>query len=287
MPMPTWRRLLAPALLASPGVWLLLDGARRYHSSSEVVFGGLVVGGAVLLGRRGVTSQVLGRGAAWALLGPCLLALTALGIDRVAPPPGLLAVGAAAAGALALARPMLQTAEAKAAFAPLAFRRWLLLASSAAVAYAMGVGTLAVDLVGRTWNDLPFFVPAIVLPLLAGSLLASAVGVARMRAWGILLGALTSVLALVAGATASHSEVLRMLFASAALPGTMMVGAILAARARTSAAPSRSGAHVRIASEPAPAVVAARLRVAADDAVGVDELDDHAPSLRRVAVRGR
>jgi hypothetical protein len=271
--MSTWRRLFAPGLLAAPGVWLIFDGAQRYHSSSEAFFGGLVVVGSVLLGRPGVTSQVLGRGAAWALLGPCLLATAALGFDRVSPPLGLLAVGAAAAGALALSRPTLETAEAKTAFAPLAFRRWLLLASSAAVAYAMGVGTLAVELAGRTWHGLSLPVASLVLPLLAGSLLASAVGVARMRAWGVLLGALTAVLALVVGIRASHDEVLRAWLASAALPGTMMIGAILVARARASAPQPASDAHMRIASEPAPEALTARLRVATDEDIGVEDFE--------------
>jgi hypothetical protein len=118
-------------------------------------------------------------------------------------------------------------------------------------------------------------VESFALPLLAGSLLASAIGVARMRAWGVLLGALTSVLALASAATATES-VIRMVMASAALPGAIMAGAILAARARVSAAPSGSAAQLRIASDPTPA----RLRVAAEDDSVVEEIEPAVPRRR-------
>jgi len=276
-----WRRLLAQGLLAAPGVWLLADGALSSRSSSEIFLGGLVTTGAVLIGRRGVVSQVLGRGAAWTVLGPCLVAAAVvLGLDHTLPDAGLLATIAAAAGALALTRPMLATDEAKAAFAPLAFRRSLLFASYAAVAYAIGLGTAVVDLVGRSWQELSWLGHWVGLPLLAGSLLASAVGVARMRAWGVLLGACASVLALVVGATARDGG-LGTAIATAALPGAMMVGAIIAARWRASKAPRGAGARVRIASGPEPTTQRALLRIAVDDEAGIEEHEAPRAPARR------
>jgi hypothetical protein len=175
---------------------------------------------------------------------------------------------------------MLETKEAKAAFAPLAFRRWLLAASSAAVAWAMGIATLALELAPHPRHELAWVAMVLGLPLLAVSLLASAVGVARMRAWGILLGALTSVLALILGATASLEAVLGAVVASAALPGAMMAGAITIARTRASQAPPRASTTVRIASEPEPVVRATWQRIAAPEEVRLEVLDAPDASTR-------
>jgi hypothetical protein len=272
MPISIKRCLLATGLLALPGAWLILNGTSSYPS--QVFFGGLVTGGALLLGRRDVVSQVVGRGAAWALFAPCALAMAIqLVMDRSLPDVHSVAMGATAGAALALTRPILETNEARAAFAPLAFRRCLLLASSAAVAYAMWMSTLAFELtfgLGLEWVILVLGVP-----LLAVFLLASAVGVARMRAWGILLGGLSSVLALILGATASFN-MLGMLggavIASATLPGAMMVGAIAIARQRASHVLPHASTSA-IASEPEPVIRPAVLRIATPDEVPRETLD--------------
>jgi hypothetical protein len=193
-------------------------------------------------------------------------------VERRVPDLGIVATAAAASAALLLTRPMLETAEAKAAFAPLAARRWLLLASTAAVTASAALGTLLVELGSMPWHALPSLAQWVGLPLLAASLVASAVGVARMRAWGILLGAVTSVLALAVGA-AAHDRMLGLVLASTAVPGATMVGAILAARARASASASRASPGLRIASAPEPAVEPARLRIPTDEDLDVPEIE--------------
>jgi hypothetical protein len=67
------------------------------------------------------------------------------------------------------------------------------------------------------------------LGALAIGLLASAVGVMRMRTWGVLLGAVTSAATIVAALFASdHAEAFALTVA--ALPGVLLAATVVAAR---------------------------------------------------------
>jgi hypothetical protein len=69
------------------------------------------------------------------------------------------------------------------------------------------------------------------LAALALGLVGSALGVARMRAWGLLLGLATS-LASLAAAYVTRAELLDVLFVTAAVPGALLGATLLAARVR-------------------------------------------------------
>ena len=276
MQIPLWRRLGASVLLGGAGAWFVTQGLAGMFRFSEVLYGAMLVVGAALLGRRGVVSQVLGRGAGWALFGPVALEIGAELLVGWRPSLDMLVMGAISGTALFLARPMLSTAEAKAAFAPLAYRRLLLFAASAAAAF--GVVFATATAISTSYSS-PFPRSA---RLLVGattvSLFASAIGVARMRAWGVLAGGATAVLTVTSAALlSSWYPSLRIILASAALPGTLMVGAIAAARA------SRRPAMERTPSE---RIELARLpaRASAEDADD-DDVELDADEVSRIAAR--
>jgi hypothetical protein len=215
------RRLAGGALLVACGGGI---AASAVHDGSWLLGGvaaALSVAG-VGLCRRSILVQVLARGTAWALLLPAFAASGA-------------ALAGASALALLLARPMLHTPIARAEFAPVAYRRWLL---AGAVGSVAGAATAAaIGLESLSWG--PASVGAGLL-VLAASLLASAVGVARMRAWGVLLGMVTSVALLVVAAFLHDANA--VLAGALAVPGMMFALPVV----RRGSAPRPGPARVRV-----------------------------------------
>ena len=171
-------------------------------------------------------------------------------------------------GALLLSRPMLHTAEAQAEFAPSSFRKWLLSSATAASMTGVITGMFGLDV----FSNHPVVSTGLVM--LALSLLASAAGVVRMRAWGILLGALTSFVSLFVGACLH--DVAGFAIALASLPGLMMVLPVLIAKRERAKAAAASASFTRVAHvsyDDAP-----RIRVATAAASSTDAFDDELDS---------
>jgi hypothetical protein len=185
-------------------------------------FVGVLALAAFGLSRKSVIAQVLSRGVAWLVCAPFgigFLVELALGHTFDAQSLGLAATSGAA---LALSLPMLRTESAQSEFAPKAYRRLFLAASTASATvglFALAIGTLA------SWDhEFGWGMPVFAF---GAALVASAIGVLRMRAWGVFLGALTSIVALIAAATAGPEK---LLFAAGAVPGLLLALPILLAR---------------------------------------------------------
>ena len=188
------------------------------HESQPWLFGGmsaLAVLAAAGMSRRSVVAQILARGAAWTLFGPSALgAVVSLVFDGRFE--GIPWAFAGASGlALLLGRPMLHTDQARAEFAPVRFRRWLLAGAVASVAVAAATG-----IIGALFVSVGELGSGSALLALTGALLASGVGVARMRAWGVLLGMLSSAVVCVTALALQHHAA-GVLLATAALPDVL------------------------------------------------------------------
>lgn len=223
-----------------------------------VAFSGGVALAGVGLTRRSMTMQVLSRAMAWLVFVPSAMVAT-LSVVTGRPEWAVTAFAAASGGALLLARPMLHSDDAHAQFAPSSFRRWLLASATASASLGMAIGAAGLDSI-HFHSGIPF--AAVGLAALGTSLLASAIGVMRMRAWGVLLGAATSALTLLAACAAFfRQDVSGVALAFAAIPGMMMILPVLIARhgrAKADAASfTRVAAHVGY-EEPS------RIRVAED-----------------------
>jgi hypothetical protein len=221
---PRWRLWAASGALAST---LGIIMHEMTWSSSALPFAGFLglVGGAAVAGssRRSATAQVFARGVAWAVAAPMAAAVLAiLGVDgRVERLPALLA--ATSAASLWLARPALSTPWARAQFSPTAFRRLFLGGMTSAVAVSVLSAGLAVALLS---DSMPERV-GLVFAALSLGLFASAMGVARMRGWGVLLGGVTSLAVLVASPVLGPAA---LVFLAAALPGALLVLPVLLSR---------------------------------------------------------
>jgi hypothetical protein len=253
-PLSPWRRLLASLSLGASAVGL------GWLAATDWLLGGwgmagvtaLVAAGAVGLSRRGVVTQVLSRGVAWVVLTPMFFAFAdALRWGRW-PAAGEVFFAASSGAALLLARPALHTQAARAEFAPYAHRRLFL---AGAVASATAGLVAAMGAAGMH---------SFALGALAFALLASAVGVARMRAWGVLLGIVASVASLGAALIVRDASEIVWL-ALAAAPGLMLGATVVAARLRGAGPPSLPAAARRVAALDEEFVpVRARVAVAAE-----------------------
>ena len=229
--------------------------------------------GAAALTRRSPLAQVVGRGIAWKFF---VLQAWVLGVRAMAGdirPIGALLVIAPAL-ALVVARPLLQTAAARAAFAPRASRTLFLAAATASIASAVYAAPLALS----AWTHGSPMIGA-ALTFLGAALVAQAVAVLRMRAWGVVLGAATALGVLFALLVGVADPTFT---AITAMPGLALAGAVGAAWLRKStASQTPNGAHcrdVRIAARlEGPGgggrveCDGARHRVPSSDAVGRDE----------------
>lgn len=135
--------------------------------------------------RPSVRSQAILRAIVWSTFLPSAYATVLLAWLGHAPPVRIVVEMALATLALVVTRPLLSTERARAEFAPVALRPWFL--ASAIGSMASGV-TLA--RVAESFAHFSMLArDAIGLSVLAVLLFVSGVGVLRMRAWGVLLGA--------------------------------------------------------------------------------------------------
>jgi len=231
----------------------------HYGTPFLVLLAAALTASGVGLTRRSLVPQIVSRGAAWIMLLPAMLVTAFFLADGQTPPVEVAALGITTGAALLLARPMLHTREAREQFAPKAFRRWFLGGSTAIAAtgfVAGGVALTSFALDGPT-------APAVAFAALAASLFASAIGVVRMRSWGIFLGAVTSAALLVSALFVDKEEAI--LLSLAAAPTLLMhLLPVLAARWRSGNDTSSVHVHVprSLATEP---FAAARSRVATED----------------------
>jgi hypothetical protein len=250
------RRLAGTAALVTTagGLAAIAVHDLRWIEWGLLASAGVVGVAGIGLARRSMTSQVLSRAVAWAVLAPS--ALAAIFSTLFGHPEWMAAaLAAGSGGALLLARPMLHTAHARAEFAPSRFRRWFLAGATASATAGVFTGLFALE--SMRWQ------PGIGIPLaaLALSLVGSAVGVVRMRAWGILLAGLTSVITLVTALFMHWAP--GLVLALATIPGFMLLlPVILAKRDRARAEAERrfrvathvsfddAPSRVRIGSEP-------------------------------------
>jgi hypothetical protein len=263
------RRLLASAAMIATGGGLAAIALHDRHwiEWKLLAFSALVAVAGVGLSRRSIASQVLSRGVAWLVAGPMLLvALGSLArghVDGYA-----LAFAGAPAAALLLARPMLSTKEARAEFAPSIFRRWFLAWSTASASVGTAAALFAAE--AFSWNAIG---GGLALAALSAASFASAVGVVRMRAWGVLLGVATSIATL--GTAIAMHDVVGLLLAMASIPGFMLGVPIAASKLRKA-----SDARVRVAGGLATAPERVRVATTHD---GVDHAADLEGDLADVA----
>jgi hypothetical protein len=255
----TARRRAASSLLlvgaiswAGSALWV----ARTFHhavlwTSWQFAVAATLAVASVGIARRSVLPQVLARGVvAW-------IAVYAVVSPWEGPTMGALRlfIAALAVAALLPAAPGLGTPSARAEFAPTAYRSVFLLGAIAAVTVGISSAFNAAwesvaALVGHSSGAGAVWGPA----LLAVTCLASAVGVVRMRAWGVLLGAGTAVSAVACALPVFHQASLLGL-AYVCAPGVLLAAPLVASRLANDRDP-----RLRVAS---PEV--ARLRVAAED----------------------
>jgi hypothetical protein len=245
--------------------WLLLAAA-----------GGLAAAGLGMT-RRSVVAQVVSRGLAWAVLAPTLM-LSAISLAQGATAPvEITLLGASTAAALLLSRPMLHTAAAHEAFAPRVFRRIFLAGSTASVMAAAYAAFYALE----SFQFFHRIGPAIAVSALAASLLASAIGVVKMRGWAIVLGSVTSLAGMVAAMFLGSGAGIGVLLAVAPFLALHLVPVLLARYAPDPESAVRVGASDD--ARDADALARARVRVAVDpdDASVLDDVP--AAGARRAA----
>jgi len=225
------RRLAASASLGITAAVFAVIGLQEHFFSFErwgfLGVAALTGVAAVGLARRSVMTQVLSRGMAWVALLPTAAGTVASLMDGRRPDLSAVVLAASSGAALLLGRHALHTAEAKREFSPVAYRRWFLAGSVSAVTAGLvaALGAAGDFLWGSARSGLGF-------TALAAVLLMTAVGVVRMRAWGVLLGAATSVVMLGCAMMLSSSEISAMACALAALPGLLLAAPLVAARLR-------------------------------------------------------
>lgn len=227
--MPTTSASLIPArrLLGATALILAAGGLAAagicWTDWSIVAFSSVVAAAGVGLARRSMVTQILSRATAWLLLAPS--ALIAVGPVMAGHPlngsAAALALGSGAA--LVLARPMLDTREARTEFDPVAYRRWLAAAATASVAAGFAAGAVGLDAV--RWGDTA---SGLGLCALGVALIASAIGVVRMRAWGVILGVATSLAAILASIALADIRGVALSFL--AIPGLMLGLPVLLAK---------------------------------------------------------
>ncbi len=208
---------------------------------APIAYGALLACGGLLFFRKDATAQILARSAAWSVILPAVTVALIAATHGFVPPPRIFISSAMAAFALIASRPLLEEDEARRTFAPLAMRHWFLASAAAALASGIAIGELALGMAHfHAVRD------AFALGALSTLLAASGLGLARMRAWGVALGALSSVVALAIPIVAARpSDHVAGAISFAAIPGLMMLGGIIAARLRV--AHRADDVHVRVA----------------------------------------
>ncbi|MDB4946197.1 MAG: hypothetical protein JWP97_5731 [Labilithrix sp.] len=268
------RRLAASGALATAaaGLAVLAVHDLRWVEWSVLAGAGVLAASALGLSRKSVTAQVFSRGAAWVVFVPSAIgAFVTMVADT--PEPALFGLAAGTGAALVLARPMLHTAEAHAGFAASRFRRWLLAGATASVATGLVTGLVGLDFVHRALAWSHSWAGAVGFSALTLGLFASALGVLRLRTWGILLGGLTSLATLAAAAAVGGPA--GMALSLAAIPGLLFfVLPVLLARQERSREALQT--RTRVAAFDDASLLPSRVRVA-DDAFAASA-DDHLAS---------
>jgi hypothetical protein len=270
------RRLASAAALVATGAGIAAVAVHDRHWIEWGLLGvaGVVGVAGVGLSRRSIVAQVLSRATAWVVLVPTALVTAVSTLGNHSPEPAALALAAGSAAALALARPMLHTEEARREFAPNAFRRWLLAGATASAATGMVSAMAGLDMIG--WRP----ATALALATVGLALVAAAIGVARMRAWGILLGGLTSFVALASGLVLHDAA--GFVLSLAAVPGLMLLLPVLVAKRDRARANATS--YVRVADASTSSDLPVRLRIADDlgeaEREEPEARDAHAPAAR-------
>jgi hypothetical protein len=251
------KRVVAAASLGATAVdlgWLAHDGG---WDRGMLGVAALVGVGAVGFARRSVLAQVFARGIAWVVLAPMVVGVAdSLSHGRL-PDAHTLFFATTSAGALLLARSTLHTDAAKAEFSPVGYRRVFLAGAVASVMTGVVAALFAAEQL--EWHGRGH---GLALLAMTSALFASALGVVRMRSWGVLLGMVTAVVALGA-AIFSGNELTAVGLALAAIPGAILGSPILAARLRRPLGAVRLAPEVTIEEgEDAPPPVFARIGVA-------------------------
>ena len=233
---------------------------------SLVASAGVVGVAGVGIARKSMVAQIFSRAVGWTVFAPA--ALVAVVSTLVGHHPELTAVALAGSSgaALALARPMLHTPEAKAEFAPSRFRSWLMAGATASTAAAGITGLIGLDFLYRASHGSTHysFAAAAAFLTLSASLAASALGVIRMRSWGILLGAFTSLVTLASAAFMHDAAGLAL--SLVAIPGLLFfLLPILVAKRDRARSEQSSYAQARIALHDESAELPVRVRIATDD----------------------
>ncbi len=265
------RQLAASAALfgASGGLGWVLWRDRIWGLNPLLVIVTLSVALAgVGIARKSLLAQIGARAVAWSIALP-MAAVAAVELAIRSSPDRLVWFLAAMTGsALLLARPMLHTDEAKREFAPVRFRRTFLAGATAATTLSLVAGALSFDLLhGHQWSL------GLGIGALATALLGSAFGTLRMRGWGILLGAATSVISLLAALVVRDGASVPL--ALAAIPGAMLALPIAASRLGK---PTETAPRVRVDATAPP-----RVRVA-EDVVEMEAPLDAEPARARAEV---
>ena len=199
----------------------------------------------------------------WATLLPNAYATVLLVTHGYAPGFRTVAEMALALAALVVTRPLLSSQRAREEFAPVALRPWFLASAIGAMASGVVLARLA-----AAFAHFPMLArDAIGLAVLAVPLVVAGVGVIRMRAWGVVLGALVALMSIPITVWMRDS-LLTLPVLLACAPAALMPALVLAARKRNQTVAYR---------------VAPELRVAVDDSATMEQFDE-APSraLRRM-----
>jgi len=219
------RRVLAAAALAASGTVATQLAVRWSDLPTSITMATFFTLAAIGVTRRSVLGQVAGR--ALAVI-PAVPLLYELLVKQHASAP-ILAIGGGAIAALALTRPLLHTDEARAEFAPIRFRRLFL--AAATVAFTSGTLFSFASFESAAHGHVA---SAIGSALLGSSLLGTAVGIVRMRGWGVLLAVLSTVIAFTSAAFFGVPLAAALL---AAAPGFLVGGALATARLAPETAP--------------------------------------------------
>jgi hypothetical protein len=239
-----------------------------------LLFAAMTAAAGVGMTRRSVLVQVFSRAVTWLVFLPCVIgSLFALTVGQHLPF-DIIGLTAATGASLALSWPMLHTVDARKAFGPNAFRHWFLAGATTTAATGIVAGGIAFEAATKLAGNVGTFASFGALSL---ALLASAIGVVRMRGWGILLGALTSVVLLaIAPFLDSPGGFALMLAAAPSL--LLQVLPVLVARVSSVASSSvRVDDTVSEAFAPTPAYAGVRI---ATDSDSVEDLDESRRSRR-------
>lgn len=257
--------------MAAASLVLLAEAALHQSDRSIVAFLGLCVGVVALaMGTRRLVLQVLGRAIAWLVLLPSALHLLLASQAQADIQPVAVGLLVTSGAALVLGSGALRSMEARATFHPLRFRAGFIAASELAF-MATTLLTCACSALLAYGQEV---LPAAALLALATGHGAAAVGVLRMRTWGVLLGAATGL-----ASSAAMLGVGGGAFAAlAAVPGLALALPIALARALPEA---RSTEYAREVHRIRIAIPAAEDVISGAGELGeVETLDDPPPAAR-------